>query len=199
MPRFPRAPPAALRPPRTRPRKTTGIITRTTDKSSPATVTAQLFIDMLLLLLAANGAPVLGHFFFGRRGDLPLDGGRMLRDGHPLFGTSKTWRGLLLGIVTCGAAAMALGYGLRFGLVFGALSMAGDLLSSFTKRRLGLESGARSTALDQLPEALLPAVFAALALPLHWWWPPLLAFAFMLADMVISLPLYWLRIRRNPY
>ena len=42
---------------------------------------------------------------------------------------------------------------LVFGLAFSALSMAGDLLSSFIKRRRGLPSGARSTALDQLPEA----------------------------------------------
>ena len=154
---------------------------------------------MLLLLLAANGAPVIGHFFLGSRGAVPVDNGLVLRDGNPLFGASKTWRGLLLAVAACGAMSALLGYGIRFGLAFGALSMAGDLVSSFIKRRMGLASGARSTALDQLPEALLPSGFAVLALQLDGWWVVALGLAFMLGQMVISLPLYWLHIRKNPY
>ena len=154
---------------------------------------------MLLLLLAANGAPVIGQFLLGSRGALPLDCGRTLRDGRPLFGASKTWRGLLLGITACGALSLLLDYSCGFGLVFGSLSMAGDLISSFIKRRMGLASGARSTALDQLPEALLPSGYAVLSLQLDGWWTLVLALAFMLGQMVISLPLYWLHIRKHPY
>jgi CDP-2,3-bis-(O-geranylgeranyl)-sn-glycerol synthase len=162
-------------------------------------MTIDTFIDMLLLLLAANGAPVIGQLLFGTRGALPVDNGRRLRDGQPLFGTSKTWRGLLLAVAACGAVSALLGYGFVFGLVFGALAMAGDLFSSFIKRRMGLASGARSTALDQLPEALLPSVFAVVVLDLEGWWAIVLGLAFMLGQMAISIPLYWLHIRKKPY
>ena len=162
-------------------------------------MTIDTFIDMLLLLLAANGAPVMGQFLFGSRGARPVDNGRTLGDGQPLFGASKTWRGLVLAIAACGAASALLGYGLGFGLVFSALSMAGDLISSFIKRRMGLAPGARSTALDQLPEALLPSGFAVIVMGLDWWWAIALSLAFMLGQMVISLPLYWLHIRKTPY
>ena len=40
---------------------------------------------MLLLLVIANGMPVLGKKIFGATFDRPLDGGMRLRDGHPLF------------------------------------------------------------------------------------------------------------------
>jgi hypothetical protein len=36
--------------------------------------------------------------------------------------------------------------------------MAGDLLSSFVKRRLNLPPSSRATGLDQIPESLLPAL-----------------------------------------
>jgi CDP-2,3-bis-(O-geranylgeranyl)-sn-glycerol synthase len=162
-------------------------------------VTSDTFIDMLLLLLAANGAPVIGQFLFGARGALPVDCGRELRNGRRLFGASKTWRGLLLAVAACSALSLLLGYGGAFGLVFGALSMAGDLLSSFFKRRMGLAPGARSTALDQLPEALLPSGFAVLVLHLDVWWVAVLGLTFMLGQMVLSLPLYWLHIRKKPH
>jgi CDP-2,3-bis-(O-geranylgeranyl)-sn-glycerol synthase len=162
-------------------------------------VTIDTFIDMLLLLLAANGAPVMGQFLFGSHGARPVDNGRTLRDGQPLFGASKTWRGLVLAAAACSAASALLGHGVGFGLSFSALSMAGDLLSSFIKRRKGLASGARSTALDQLPEALLPSGFAVIVMGLDWWWALLLSLAFMLGHMAISLPLYWLHIRKTPY
>ena len=34
--------------------------------------------------------------------------------------------------------------------------MAGDLLSSFVKRRMGVAPSGKATGLDQIPEALLP-------------------------------------------
>ena len=41
----------------------------------------------------ANGAPVL----FG--GGKPIDGGKMFRDGKPIFGPHKTIRGFIFGIL----------------------------------------------------------------------------------------------------
>lgn len=162
-------------------------------------MTLATFIQLILLLLVANGAPVLATFFFGRRGALPLDQGQLLRDGRPLFGASKTWRGAAAAVVATGMVAWLLGYAPGFGLVFGALAMSGDLVSSFIKRRRGLRPGARCPVLDQVPEALLPAIYALFSLQIPGWWAIILAISFMLAQMAISRPLYRLRIRKHPH
>ena len=129
-----------------------------------------LFVKILFMLLAINGAPVLVARVFESRGDMPVDLGRLLRDSEPLFGSSKTWRGLASALVVSCLLSVLFGYGLWFGLVFGVLVMAGDLLSSFVKRRRGLKPGDRSSGWDQLPESLLPSVYAVFVLGLPWWW-----------------------------
>ncbi len=54
---------------------------------------------MLLLLVVANGVPVLGKKIFGATLGRPFDGGMQLRDGHPLFGPSKTVRGVVFAFI----------------------------------------------------------------------------------------------------
>ncbi len=157
------------------------------------------FIDILVMLVAANGAPVLTARCLGPRLAWPVDGGRTLPDGNPLFGSSKTWRGVIAILGASTVAAALLGYSAGFGLAFGALVMAGDLLSSFLKRRRGLPASSRATGLDQLPESLLPALFTTAYLGLDWWWAPLWAAAFMLLEIVVSKPLFLLHIRKRPY
>ena len=90
-------------------------------------------------------------------------------------------------------------FGVFFGIVFGALAMVGDLCSSFIKRRSKLEPSARSTGLDQLPESILPSLYACLALDLSWWWAPVLSLAFTAMQALLSKPLYHLHIRKRPY
>lgn len=97
---------------------------------------------------------------FGDRWAAPLDFGIVLKDGQRLFGSHKTWRGLLAGTAASAILAAALGPGFLLGAGFGATSLVGDALSSTIKRRLHREPGAEVPGLDQLPEALLPlAVF----------------------------------------
>ena len=69
----------------------------------------------------------------------PLDANTMFVDGRPLFGASKTVRGILISVVTTSACAPLLGLKLEIGLVVATTAMAGDLLSSFMKRRLTVE------------------------------------------------------------
>src|SRR5574341_103427 len=88
------------------------------------------------LLIAANGAPVLARKLFGKRYSQPLDKGLLLPDRRPLFGHSKTWRGVIVAIAASAAAAPLPGIAIPIGALFGALSMCGHLLASFTKRRL---------------------------------------------------------------
>ena len=157
------------------------------------------FFTVLFLLVVANGTPVLTARLLGNRAKHRIDFGTQLPDGHGLFGSSKTWRGLLAALVTTGIAATLLGHTAVFGVIIAGLAMAGDLVSSFIKRRRGLASSSRSTGLDQLPEALLPTCYAVAALNLPWWWILALPAAFMVLEIYLSKPLFKLGIRKRPY
>jgi predicted MPP superfamily phosphohydrolase len=63
---------------------------------------------------------------------------------------------VLGGVATGAVCGIYLGFSAWLGLAAGILSMVGDLLSSFLKRRLGKTSGAMIPGLDQLFEGALP-------------------------------------------
>jgi hypothetical protein len=88
-------------------------------------------------LTIANGAPVVATKICGFRFSRPIDGGLRFFDGHPVFGPSKTIRGV-----------------------------TGDLFSSFVKRRLGFAASSRATGLDHIPESLFPLLTARCYVPL---------------------------------
>lgn len=115
-----------------------------------------LGVRLLLLLTLANFSPIVAQRFLGDRWAAPLDGGLRWRDGRPLLGRSKTWRGLLAAIAASTLGAPLLGFSFAAGALAGAAAMAGDALASFLKRRLGIASSGRAFGLDQLPESLLP-------------------------------------------
>lgn len=115
-----------------------------------------LVIELTLLLILANAAPVIASLLLGRHGRQPLDGNRRLADGYPLLGPSKTIRGVVAAVLVSAAAAPLFKLSWLQGAAFGLLAMLGDIASSFTKRRLGLASGRSAPLLDQLPETLLP-------------------------------------------
>jgi CDP-diglyceride synthetase len=164
-----------------------------------ATVTTELFLKILTMLLASNGAPILATRLFGSLASTPVDFNRRLGDGNAIFGDSKTWRGLFAALLTACVLALLFSLGLTFGLTFACLVILGDLVSSFIKRRRGLAPSDRSTGLDQLPESLLPALYSCSTLELAWWWALLLSLAFMLSQLLISWPLFLLHIRKRPY
>ena len=109
------------------------------------------------------GAVFLGG---GRR----MDSGRLAKDGRPLLGKGKTWRGffggMLTGIFTGSVlAVLSRMYSLpvtdfRLGegvlecitalLLISLGAMLGDLMGSYIKRRMGIESGGRLPFMDQL-------------------------------------------------
>jgi CDP-diglyceride synthetase len=158
-----------------------------------------LVTQLLVLLTAANGAPVLLTRWLGDRWAWPLDGGIVLADGRRALGRSKTLRGFVAALVATGLAAwlMALPWGL--GIAFAAASMLGDMTSSFVKRRLGIESSGRAMGLDQIPEALLPLLVCYRALELD----PLTVVAtvalFGVGSLLISPVMFRLGIRGRPY
>lgn len=120
-----------------------------------------------MLLCAAHGAPVVATLALRQRAAWPIDGGLTLRDGARLLGATKTWRGLFASLIATACVSTALAHGPALGLVFAALAMAGDLGTSFLKRRLRLASGTSLPILDQLPEALLPLSLLATRLGLE--------------------------------
>jgi CDP-archaeol synthase len=161
----------------------------------------QIFIilKLLILLAVANGAPVIAKRLFGNRLSNALDGGARFIDGRPLFGTSKTVRGLLLSIAATTAVPPLLGLDFTTGFLIGLGAMAGDLLSSFTKRRLGMKPSSKATGLDQIPESLLPALMCWKHLSLSFIDVIALVGAFFVGEILLSLLLFKAHIRDRPY
>jgi CDP-2,3-bis-(O-geranylgeranyl)-sn-glycerol synthase len=156
-------------------------------------------IQVLVLLLLANGTPVVARNLFGERFAWPLDGGLALHDGYPLFGKSKTARGLVAALLATTAGAPLIGLDWTTGLIVAATSMAGDLLSSFVKRRLRLEPSSRATGLDQIPESLLPFLACRPLLGLTWLDVAAGTVLFFIGEMILSRLLYRFGIRHRPY
>ena len=69
----------------------------------------------LVLLIAANGAPVITNKVLGNHLAKPMDNGLILADGYPLFGSRKTWRGLFSAVFFATVVA----------ILFGAFLLAG--------------------------------------------------------------------------
>jgi CDP-2,3-bis-(O-geranylgeranyl)-sn-glycerol synthase len=68
-----------------------------------------LVVQLLALLLVANGAPILAARVLGHILETPLDGGSAFADGRPLFGSSKTLRGVTVSLVATTIAAPLVG------------------------------------------------------------------------------------------
>lgn len=155
--------------------------------------------ECLFLLLVANGAPIVVWNLLGDRCNRPLDGGRCFFDGRPWFGPTKTLRGIAAAVLVTAAAALVLDESAVLGALFGAWAMAGDLLSSFIKRRLGLTSSGMALGLDQIPESLLPLWALHAELDLGASSIAALVAAFVALELVLSRLLFRLRLRTTPY
>jgi CDP-2,3-bis-(O-geranylgeranyl)-sn-glycerol synthase len=146
----------------------------------------------LFLIVVANVVPWAVGRALGRRWRAPLDMGATLPDGQRLFGSHKTWRGVISGALACATAAGFVGPGFVIGAGVGTLSLAGDAASSAIKRRLRLEPGTEIFGLDQLPEVLLPAIVFARALGLGAIDISVVAVVFLVLDVLVT------RIRHRP-
>lgn len=162
-------------------------------------MTLWLALQLLLLVIAANLAPLLAQLVMRRHWEHAVDGGRLWRDQRPLLGAAKTWRGLLAALLLTTLLSASMGLGWTFGLCFGALAMAGDLCSSFIKRRRGLVASSRAAGLDQIPESLLPLVFSSVVLQLNFLYALLLSLLFMIGSLILSPLLFRWGVRKRPY
>ncbi|HWF40089.1 MAG TPA: CDP-archaeol synthase [Candidatus Acidoferrales bacterium] len=158
-----------------------------------------LLLKLLLLLMLANGAPIAVKDVLRRHLAYPVDGGTVLGDGRPLFGKSKTVRGLSVSLVATAIGSALLGLGWRIGLIISAVAMAGDLCSSLVKRRLNVAPSGRATGLDQIPESLLPLLAVRADLALAAWDILVVVGLFFVGEMLLSILFYRLHLRDHPY
>ncbi len=156
-------------------------------------------IELLVLLGIANGAPIFATRLFNERLSLPLDCRTIMPDGQPLFGPSKTIRGIVSSVACTTAAAAVLQIGWSTGAKTATFAMVGDLLSSFIKRRFRFKPHAQAFGLDQIPEALLPLLAVRTQFGLTAAQIAVLVLIFVLLEIVLSRVLFRLGIRDRPY
>jgi len=154
---------------------------------------------MLTLLVLANGTPVVAKKILGEHLAYPLDGGVEFVDGRPLLGRSKTIRGVVLAVLVTTAGAPPVGLEWTVGFLVGSLAMAGDLVSSFLKRRMALPPSSRASGLDQVPDALFPLL--ACRNPLSLTMADIAAGVglFFIGEVLLSRVFYTLHLRDRPY
>lgn len=160
---------------------------------------AVLIFQFLFLIAVANGTPVLAKRLLGDFFARPVDGGARHADGRPLFGASKTWRGVISAILATTLCAPVIGQPAAIGAMVGAGAMAGDLLSSFAKRRMARPVSSRAPGLDQIPESLLPLLAVRLLTPLNSFEIVVIVAAFFLGGQILSRLLFELHIREQPF
>jgi CDP-2,3-bis-(O-geranylgeranyl)-sn-glycerol synthase len=153
----------------------------------------------LVLVGAANTAPLLLKKLIGSRWASPLDGGRLFFDGEPLFGKSKTVRGVVIGILAPAVVAPIVGHRWQHGALMGAAAMAGDLLSSFCKRRLKRPPSSQALGLDQIPEVLLPLWVGRVWFDLSYVDIAVVLLLFVVLQLALSRLFFKLGLREQPY
>jgi hypothetical protein len=155
--------------------------------------------QVLILLALANGSPVIAKRIFGENYAAPIDGNARFVDGQPLVGPSKTIRGVGISLVVTALGAMLLGLQFWLGLLVASAAMAGDLVSSFVKRRLHLASSSKVTGLDQIPESLFPLLACQFVLSLTALDIAVACAIFFAGQILLSRLFFWLRWRDRPY
>jgi hypothetical protein len=156
-------------------------------------------LQLLTLLTLANGAPIVAKKIFGRHFARPLDGGIKFFDGRPLFGPSKTIRGITASIFITTASAPLIALDLTIGAILAGAAMAGDLFSSFVKRRLNFPPSSQTLGLDQIPESLFPMLACRDALSLTIVEMALGVGIFFIGELILSRLLYQVHVRDEPY
>ena len=156
-------------------------------------------IQLLSLIIIANAAPILMRALLKSRFELAVDLGYKLSDGQPVFGRSKTWRGILAALLATALASLLFGFTIQDGLLVACYAVAGDLSASFLKRRLHLPSSSMAPLLDQVPESFLPAYMMRQVFGLDLQSVILLVLLFIVSELLLSHILFRWGLRNRPY
>ena len=164
-----------------------------------AVMQGSLLLQLLILLVVANGTAVVAKKVFGATLARPLDGGAFFGDGQPIFGPSKTIRGIVVSLLATSMCAAVMGLGWGVGILVATFAMAGDLFSSFVKRRLHLPSSSMAIGLDHIPESLFPLLASRWLLPLNILDIVLGVTIFVVGALILSPLLFKLNLRDEPH
>lgn len=156
-------------------------------------------LKLLVLMTLANGTPIVAKKLFGSHFSVPLDADTIFFDGRPLFGPSKTIRGILISFLVTTASAPLIGLDLTIGAIVAVAAMAGDLISSFVKRRLNSPPRSQALGLDQIPESLFPMLACRGALSLTIADVALGVGIFFIGAVILSRFLFRVHLRDEPY
>jgi CDP-2,3-bis-(O-geranylgeranyl)-sn-glycerol synthase len=156
-------------------------------------------LKVLFLLMLANGTPVIAKDILGNHFAFPVDGGANFIDRRPILGASKSFRGIFLSILVTSAFAPVVRMNWKTGALVASMAMAGDLLSSFLKRRLNLPAGGRATGLDQVLESLFPLLACRSALMLTALDIAAGVALFFVGELLLSRLFYHFHLRDHPY
>ena len=156
-------------------------------------------LQLLVLVTLANGTPIVAKKIFDSHFSFPLDAGTIFFDGRPLFGPSKTIRGILISVLITTASAPLIGLDLTIGAIVAGAAMAGDLFSSFVKRRLNSPPSSQALGLDQVPESLFPMLACRHALSLTIADIALGVGIFFIGALILSRLLFRAGLRDEPY
>ena len=88
---------------------------------------------------------------------------------------------------------------LLVGLLFGLASLAGDLISSFIKRRMTVPPSGMALGLDQIPESLLPLWLFRHELGIDAVSVCILVVLFLVGALLLSRAMFHLGVRDRPY
>lgn len=157
------------------------------------------FLQLLLLIIIANGAPILMRVLLNDRYDLAVDFGKDFFDNKRVLGASKTWRGIIAALVATSLVSWLLEYSAQTGFLIAMYAVLGDLSSSFIKRRLAKPPSSMFPLLDQIPESLLPAIMMKATFGLSSMSVFLLVVTFIIVELMLSQTLYKWGIRKRPY
>jgi CDP-2,3-bis-(O-geranylgeranyl)-sn-glycerol synthase len=105
----------------------------------------------------------------------------------------------VLAIAATSALSPLIGVPWKAGAIIAAGAMAGDLMSSFVKRRMKLASSSMALGIDQIPEALVPAIVARSFMPLTGLEILLTTVLFFGGELLASRILFALKVRDRPY
>jgi len=148
--------------------------------------------------------------------DKPVDGGKLLW-GQPLFGRTKTWRGLLIAPIFGEISFVMLAGFCQFpnfkdfvffdysqfpiwlGFVFGAGAIIGDLAKSFVKRRFKHESSARWFPFDNIDYLLGGFLVIVWFIDIAWYHYLAVLLIGLALHIIFNLIGYGLRIKKVPW
>lgn len=148
-------------------------------------------LGVVYFMLPAYVSNLSGLAFGGGK---PIDGGKNYKDGRRIIGNGVTWKGFINGTIIGTCVGLVLGiigtyfgdlsaltggiidlhvYGsvtggliLGFLMAFGALF--GDMVGSFIKRRMGLQSGQAAPFMDQLDFVIGALILSLLVVRISW-------------------------------